>query len=244
MTFVHFSDLIIKIMDDYQLSKRIFSKKAKLLEHLKKVTKPLLLIIPAISVGKPGLNDQYRDYLDQAARLYKYLCSAQISVDIFLLGAEHRGDGFLHQIGFDYLTKTHHLPQRTFVWNDDNIQKVGLCSVEEAQLTAQFLKECGREYQIITSISQSQLRRYFFHQQGYGIESYYYVFPDNPTYYHLQNHDQEKILIAVTEKDPTWKSDIGLELRRFAHRLRDPNESEISQAEIQAMQKRLAEIVA
>lgn len=223
--------------------KQTFSNRSTLLKRIQTIHKPVLLIIPAISVGRSGLNEQYKDYLDQSAKLYTFISSHNIPIDIFVLGAEHRGDGFLHQVGIDYLINTYKIPKIKFVWNDNDFRKLGLCSAEEAQLTAKFLKDENNECQILTCISHSQFSRYFLHQKGYGIESVYYVFPDNPTYYHLKNNDQEKILMEITKKDPRWESDIGIKLRRFAHRLRDPNEPEVTQEEIQTLQTRLAEFV-
>jgi hypothetical protein len=200
----------------------------------------VLMVIPAISVGKPGLNNQYKDYLDQSAKLYQFLTSQNIPVDIFALGAEHKDDGFLHQIGKEYLIKTYAIPSHVFVWEDENFKKLGLCSVEEIQQLYQFLSSTAKEYQILTCISKSQLTRYYLHQQGYQIHSTYYVFPDKSDYQHVQNHQEEELLISITKNDPKWESAVGKELRRFAHRLRGPGEPDVTQSETQEMQQRLA----
>ena len=212
----------------------------KYLENLKH--KPILLVIPAISLGTPGLNNQYKDYLDQSASLYKHLTENNFNVSIFALGAEHRGDGFLHQIGKDYLMEMYNIPNEAFVWNDENFKKVGLCSVEEAELLKQFLTEARKNFIILTCVSLTQSTRYLLHQQGYGIKSLYYVFPDKPNYYHLQGLQREKILISITKTDPTWESEIGKRLRKSAHSMRDPKEAEITQKEIREMDDWLSRI--
>jgi hypothetical protein len=104
-----------------------------------------------------------------------------------------------------------------------------LCSVEEVQLLKEFLSEVLKDYAIVTCLSQSQLTRYSLHEQGYGINSLYYVFPDKPEYYHSQNQKQEEILVSITKRDPTWKTEVGRKLREFAHLMRDPKSSGVVQ---------------
>jgi hypothetical protein len=220
-----------------------FTDKTKLLKYLKTLSeqKTILLVIPAISVGQSGLNDEYKDYLDQSASLYKYLTDDNFNVLIFALGAEHRGDGFLHKIGKDYLMKTYAIPENGFAWNDENFRTVGLCSVEEIQLLKEFLSEDLKDYTIVTCLSQSQLTRYSLHEQGYGINSLYYVFPDKPEYYHSQNQKQEEILVSITKRDPTWETEVGKKLREFAHLMRDPESSGVVQEIAREMQEWLSQ---
>jgi len=153
------------------------------------------------------------------------------------LGADHRGDGFLHKIGKEYLIKTYNIPENVFVWDDENFRAIGLCSVEEVQLLKEFLSEVLKDYAIVTCLSQSQSTRYSLHEQGYGINSLYYIFPDKPEYYHSQNQKQEEILVSITKRDPTWKTETGKKLREFAHLMRDPKSSGVVQEIVREMQE-------
>jgi hypothetical protein len=219
----------------------IFKKIPDLLKYLsnKKTNSPVLLVIPAISMGTTELNNQYRDYLDQSANVYRYLDAKNLNIKIFALGANHRGDGFLHQKGKKYLIEKYQIPESSFVGKDENFEKLGLCSVEEVQLLKYYLNSISEKFYIVTCISQTQQIRYELHEEGYGISSLYFIFPDNPDYYHVQSNNQEELLMQFTKQDPTWESKTGLELRNLAHRLRDPHELPPSAAEIQDVLSKL-----
>ena len=57
-------------------------------------SQPVLLIIPAIWLGGKDICPQFIDYLDAGAAVWKKLTESKIPVKIFLLGAEHKGEGF------------------------------------------------------------------------------------------------------------------------------------------------------
>lgn len=221
-----------------ELSKICYTKPELLGKELQR-SSPVLLVIPAISIGKPGLNDQYKDYLDQAAKLYLELAAAKLTVKLLVLGADHRGDGFLHLIGKNYLIGQYHFSPESMVWEDNKFKDEGYCSVQEAELTAIYLSQTNIQYQIITCLCRSQLTRYQLHQEGFGIKSLYFVLPDKPDYYPLANQKEEDILIEITQKDPKWESDIGLGLRHIAHLLRDPHERAITQEDIQNVHRQI-----
>lgn len=219
-----------------------YSDFTRLSSFLNKAT-PILLVIPAIWIGGTQINDQFKDYLDQGADLFIKLKSNKFAVKLFVLGAEHKGEGFLHQKGKDYLTQKFHIAVDAFVWEDERFRKVGLCSVEEAELLRVYLdSNTNFKYQIITIISKSQLGRYYLHHQGFGIESLYYVFPDKEIYFHKLNEKYERLLLKITLMDPCWKSETGIKLRNLAGSLRSPEGAGVSPAEAQEMLKLLTQI--
>ncbi len=187
--------------------------------------KDILLVVPAIWVGGSDLSDQFSDYLDASAALWKELTRKNYSFKIFLLGANHKNEGFLHLKGKKYLQKKFSIPDRYFLANDSFFFKLGLSSVEETELLKKFFDEnrSFKNYFLITITSKSQFTRYFLIQKGYSITSHYFVLPDKPTYFHSENENFEKYLIALSVKDPRWEGRLGQVVRGLTRDLRDPD---------------------
>lgn len=203
-----------------------------LAEQPSKSPGPVIIIIPAISVGLPGLNEQHGDYLDAGFLLFRALIHNNRTAKFLLLGAEHKGDGFLHLIAREYLRDKYQIEDKNTVGQASDYRNLGFCSVEEAELTSKLLATLHEKSSIVTVLAKSQSERYHFHQVGYGISSEFILLPDKPEYQHILSSKEEELLIAFSRLDPTWKSTTGLKLRESARKIRKPGSSHLSHEEM------------